>query len=280
MNIQWYPGHMAKAKRMLYDHLRLVDMVIELLDARIPRSSHNPDIEGLLQTKDLIVILNKSDLADSHTLSLWKNWYRERGVDALSFVSTQRHGNKEAMKHIQQIVQRKVDHLRETKGIYKTIRAMVVGIPNVGKSTFINQLAGSNRAKTGNKPGVTKGKQWIKIGPYFEIMDSPGLLWPKFEDVETAKHLAYIGTIKDELMDPIELCISLLLELRQIYPDGVLHRYNLDLFPEDGYRTLEEICRKRGWIMSGGLPDLERGAKTIIDEFRSMKLGRVSLEKP
>jgi len=271
---------MAKAKRMLYDHIRLVDMVIELLDARIPRSSHNPDIEGLLQNKDLIVILNKSDLADSHTLSLWENWYRERGVDALSFVSTQKHGNKEAMKHIHQIVQRKVDQFREAKGIYKTIRAMVVGIPNVGKSTFINQLAGSNRAKTGNKPGVTKGKQWIKIGPYFELMDSPGLLWPKFEDVETAKHLAYIGTIKDELMDPIELCISLLSELRQINPYGVLHRYHLDRFPEDGYQTLEEICRKRGWIVSGGLPDLERGAKTVIDEFRNMKLGRISLEKP
>ena len=280
MNIHWYPGHMAKAKRLLYENIKLVDIIIEVLDARIPISSHNPNIVDIYQNKGRVIVLNKADMADPATTKLWIAWYQKKGLNVIPFSSIQSKGKKELILLLRKSIKSKADRLYENKGVRMTVRAMIIGIPNVGKSTLINQLAGSSRALTGDKPGVTRGKQWIKVDPYLELMDTPGLLWPKLNDAEVARHLAYIGSIKDEILDSHELCTSLLNELKVTFPKGLMERFKLDQLEGTGLEILEAICKKRGWIMNGAIPDLERGAHAILDEFRNQKMGFISLERP
>lgn len=280
MNIHWYPGHMAKAKRLLYENIKLVDIIIEVLDARIPISSHNPDIVDIYQNKERIIVLNKADMADPAITKLWIDWYQKKGLNVIPFSSIQSKGKKELILLLRKSIKSKVDRLYENKGVRMTVRAMIIGIPNVGKSTLINQLAGSSRALTGDKPGITRGKQWIKVDPYLELMDTPGLLWPKLDDAVVARHLAYVGSIKDEILDSHELCTSLLNELKATFPKGLMERFKLDQLEETGLEILESICKKRGWIMNGAIPDLERGTHAILDEFRNQKMGFISLEKP
>lgn len=280
MNIHWYPGHMAKAKRLLYENIKLVDIIIEVLDARIPISSHNPDIVDIYQNKERVIVLNKADMADPAITKLWIDWYQKKGLNVIPFSSIQSKGKKELILLLRKSIKSKVDRLYENKGVRMTVRAMIIGIPNVGKSTLINQLAGSSRALTGDKPGITRGKQWIKVDPYLELMDTPGLLWPKLDDAVVARHLAYVGSIKDEILDSHELCTSLLNELKATFPKGLMERFKLDQLEETGLEILESICKKRGWIMNGAIPDLERGTHAILDEFRNQKMGFISLEKP
>ena len=224
MLIQWYPGHMAKARRMLVENLKLIDVVVELVDARAPRATRNPDFDDLFSAKQRVILLNKSDLASPAETKAWVEHYRAEGISAIEFVATNSTKRKAAVELIENAASEKVKRMRE-KGVVKVIRAMVVGIPNVGKSTFINRIAGASRAQVGDKPGVTKGKQWVKISPYLELMDTPGLLWPKLEDEGLARHLAFIGSIKDDIMDVERLAGALLAELAVLCPAELAARY-------------------------------------------------------
>ena len=249
MLIQWYPGHMAKARRMLVENLKLIDVVVELVDARAPRATRNPDFDGLFSAKQRVILLNKSDLASPLETKAWVEHYRAEGIGAIEFVATNSAKRKAAVELIENAASEKVKRMR-AKGVVKVVRAMVVGIPNVGKSTFINRVAGASRAQVGDKPGVTKGKQWVKVSPYLELMDTPGLLWPKLEDERLARHLAFIGSIKDDILDVEELAMNLLDEVRRNYPDLVAQRYKLDAetLALPPYELLEAIGRKRGLL--------------------------------
>ena len=218
MQIQWYPGHMAKARRMLEENLKLIDVVVELVDARAPLATRNPDFDALFSQKSRVILLNKSDLASAEQTKKWIEYYKAQNINAIAFVSTSSAKRKAAVSLIEAAAADKVAKMKE-KGVTKTVRAMVVGIPNVGKSTFINRIAGETKAKVGDKPGVTKGKQWVKVSPYLELMDTPGLLWPKLENEALAKHLAYIGSINDDIMDAERLAADLLGELIAICPN-------------------------------------------------------------
>ena len=279
MLIQWYPGHMAKARRMLVENLKLIDAIVEIVDARAPIATRNPDFDDLFAAKKRIILLNKSDLADPSTTKAFVRFYKEQGIKALEFVSINSQKKAAAVDLLQSAVQEEVDRLLQ-KGVRKTVRFMVVGIPNVGKSTFINRIAGANRAKVGDKPGVTKGKQWVKVGPYLELMDTPGLLWPKLDDELLARHLAYIGSIKDDIMDVEQLASLLLQELMSACPDALKARYKMLESGMEPNALLEGVCRSRGFLLSGGLPDMERGARIALDEFRAGKIARVTLEAP
>ncbi len=278
MLIQWYPGHMAKARRQLIENLKLIDVVVEIVDARAPRATRNPDFDDLFKEKKRVVLLNKSDLASSAETKNWIAAYRAQDISAIEFVATNSAKKKAALDLIQKAAEEKIQKSLE-KGIKKTVRVMVVGIPNVGKSTFINRIAGMNRAIVGDKPGVTKGQQWVKITPYLELMDTPGLLWPKLEDPQLARHVAYIGSIKDDIMDIEELAALLLSDLMKVCPDELIARYKKlerDMTPEE---LLEGVCRSRGFMMGGGNFDTERAAKIVLDEFRGGKIARVTLDK-
>jgi len=278
MLIQWYPGHMAKARRQLIDNLKLIDVVVEIVDARAPRATRNPDFDDLFREKKRVVLLNKSDLASPSETKNWIAAYRAQDISAIEFVATNSAKKKAALDLIQKAAEDKIQKSLE-KGIKKTVRVMVVGIPNVGKSTFINRIAGMNRAIVGDKPGVTKGQQWVKITPYLELMDTPGLLWPKLEDPQLARHVAYIGSIKDDIMDIEELAALLLSDLIKVCPDELIARYKKlerDMSPEE---LLEGVCRSRGFMMGGGNFDTERAAKIVLDEFRGGKIARVTLDK-
>lgn len=278
MVIQWYPGHMAKARRMLIENLKLIDVVLEVVDARAPRATRNPDFDDLFREKQRIVILNKSDLALPSETKAWIEKYKAEGISAMEFVATSSSRKKAAVELMEKAASEKVDKLM-AKGIKKTVRVMVVGIPNVGKSTFINRIAGTVRAQVGDKPGVTRGKQWVKITPYLELMDTPGLLWPKLEDDRLARHVAYIGSIKDDIMDTEELASNLLYDLMDICPDSLVARYKKlekGMTPEE---LLEGVCRSRGFILSGGVYDTERASRIVLDEFRAGKIARVTLDK-
>ena len=265
LDIQWYPGHMAKARRMLAESVKLVDVVIEMVDARAPASTRNPDFDDLFGTKPRVVVLNKADLADP---------------DAISFSANAGKGVKEAVSLVERAARPVVERMK-AKGVNKTVRAMIVGIPNVGKSTFINRLRGSAAAKAGNRPGVTRGKQWIVVGPYLEFLDTPGMLWPKFEDKEAARRLAFLGSIRGEIMDNERLSAELLEFLRDRAPEGAKARLKIDMDAEkSGEQLLEEACRRRGWLLPGARPDTERASALILDEFRSGKMGRLTLEAP
>ncbi len=270
---------MAKAKRMLEENLALIDVVVELVDARAPSATRNPDFDALFATKNRVILLNKSDLASTALTKAWLEHYRKQGVVAMDFVATSSAKRKAAVSAIEAAAAEKVAKMR-AKGVMKTVRAMVAGIPNVGKSTFINRVAGENRAKVGDKPGVTKGKQWVKIGPYLELMDTPGLLWPKLEDPLLAKHLAYIGSINDDIMDIEQLAGDLLCDLNALCPKELAARYAAirpGMAPQE---LLEAVCVSRGFRLSGNVLDTERAARVSLDEFRAGKIARATLEAP
>lgn len=279
MLIQWYPGHMAKARRMLAENLKLIDVVVEIVDARAPIATRNPDFDDLFSSKRRVMLLNKSDLADPGATKAFTRFFREQGIRAMEFAATSSHKKAAAVELLQEAAREEVDRLLK-KGVRKTVRVMVAGIPNVGKSTFINRIAGSNRAQVGDKPGVTKGKQWVKVGPYLELMDTPGLLWPKLNDALLARHLAYIGSIKDDIMDVERLAIFLLEELMIHCPEALTARYKKLEQGMEPHALLEGVCKSRGFLLAGGAPDMERGARIALDEFRAGKIARVTLDVP
>ncbi len=277
--INWYPGHMAKAKRMLEDNLKLIDAVIELVDARAPEASRNPDFDALFASKSRVLLLNKSDLADPATNKRWISYYKQKGVEAAEVVASGANAKAQTVRLIERATAEQVKRL-EAKGVKKTVRVLVAGIPNVGKSTLINRIAGEKRAQTGDKPGVTKGKQWVKITPHLELLDSPGLLWPKLENNALAEHLAFLGSINDEILDLESLANRLLSTLRELCPDALFARYKkLDANTPQA-ALLEAVARSRGFIVKGGEIDGERAARIVLDEFRAGKIARVTLEQP
>ena len=277
MQINWYPGHMAKAKRLLQEQVARVDAVIELCDARLPFSSRNPVLNQMLRNKARVLLLNKADLADPAKTKQWMAYFRGRG-DECAAVSADKNA-REVLKAIERLTRDKVER-SAARGMRRTVRVMVVGVPNVGKSTLINRLHGGSIAKVGDRPGVTRANQWVRVGEYLELLDTPGMLWPRLDDPIAAQHLAYISAIKDEVVDTFALSCHLLEELIDISPDILAQRYHLTDLSLRGQALLEAVCRGRGFLMRGGEADLERGCAVVLDEFRDGKLGRVTLEIP
>ncbi|MCM1027082.1 MAG: ribosome biogenesis GTPase YlqF [Roseburia sp.] len=279
MNYQWYPGHMTKARRMMQENIKLIDLILELVDARIPLSSRNPDIDELGKNKSRVVLLNKADLADPACNALWIKWFQDRGAYVLEVNSRNGTGVRAVNGLVQEACREKLERDRKRGIVNRPVRAMVVGIPNVGKSTFINSFAGKACTKTGNKPGVTKGKQWIRLNRNLELLDTPGILWPKFEDQQVGMRLAMIGSMNDEVIVMEELACDLLKMLRELYPDAVRERYGV-LWQESEAAVLEEIARSRGCYTKGENLDLKKAADILTDDFRSGRLGRMTLERP
>lgn len=278
--IQWYPGHMAKAKRQISESLALVDAVVEIADARIPRSSRNPDLASLIKSKPRITLLCKSDLADKNITKLWLSWFETQGIHSLAADCRTGRGLEAFMPLLKNTLRDKIERLQAKGMVNPSIRIMVVGIPNVGKSSFINRITKGKKAVVGDRPGVTKGNQWFSIDKGVELLDTPGVLWPKFEDPEVGKSLAFTGAIKDEILDTTTLAAELLIRLGADYPE-VLKRYKIaDIADKKGWELLTLAARGRSMLIKGGEPDLERASKTVLDEFRSGKLGAISLEKP
>ncbi|MCR4882953.1 MAG: ribosome biogenesis GTPase YlqF [Clostridiales bacterium] len=269
---------MAKAKRLLSDQLGRCDVVIELCDARLPFSSRNPDLENMIKGKKRVLLLNKADLADPVITSQWLNRFREQGIEAAPCTAYMNKA-KDVLRLIEKAASEAIEKAAQ-KGVHKTVRVMVTGVPNVGKSTLINALHGSNIAKTGDKPGVTKANQWVVIGPYLQLMDSPGLLWPRLDDQRAAKRLCYIGSVKDAVVDLPMLTIELLQELLQIRPEPVLERFRFSDPSLKGEALLEAVCRGRGFLLKGGVCDYDRCCQVVLDEFRAGKCGRITLEVP
>ncbi len=278
MHFQWYPGHMTKAKRMMQEDMKLIDLVIELLDARIPLSSRNPDIDELGKQKSRIIVLNKADLADDAITAMWEHFFKDMGYYVVKTNAQKGNGIKQINGIVQEACKEKIERDRKRGILNRPVRAMVVGIPNVGKSTFINSYARKACTKTGNKPGVTKGKQWIKLSKTLELLDTPGILWPKFEDQAVGLRLAFIGSIKDEIMNITELSLELLTFLIEQYPQSLIERYDVQC--ETAPQCLEKIAVNRNFIKAGNELDYERTAAMILEEFRNGKLGSISLEKP
>ena len=279
MNYQWYPGHMTKAKRMMQENIKLIDLIIELVDARIPMSSRNPDIDELGKGKSRIILLNKSDLADAGLNQEWKSFFKEKGYFVQQLNAKTGAGIKNIQALVQESCKEKIERDRKRGIINRPVRAMVVGIPNVGKSTFINSFAGKACAKTGNKPGVTKGKQWIRLNKNLELLDTPGILWPKFEDQKIGERLALIGSINDEILHVDELAVALIRNLKNSYLDLLEKRYDITI-DEDAYDTLKKIAIARKCLQKGELPDVDRASSMLLEDFRSGKLGRITLERP
>lgn len=279
MNYQWYPGHMTKARRMMEEDIRLVDLVIELTDARAPQAGRNPDIDELGKHKARVILLNKADLADERQNRLWQSWLQKLGYQAAAVNSRNGTGMKQIQEVIQEACREKLERDRKRGIQNRPVRAMVAGIPNVGKSTFINSFAGKACAKTGNKPGVTKGKQWIRLNRNVELLDTPGILWPKFDDPVVGQKLAALGSIRDELLQTEELALWVLDYIRMNYPGLLAVRYGMK---ETGSQTelLEQIAEKRGCIQKGGLADYTKAAALALDDFRSGRIGRITLEQP
>ena len=279
MNLQWYPGHMTKAKRQMQEDLKLIDLIIELVDARIPLSSRNPDIDELGKNKSRLILLNKSDLADEKYNEEWTKYFQQKGFFVLKVNARSGVGLKAIQGVITEACKEKIERDRRRGIKNRPIRAMVVGIPNVGKSTFINSYAGKACTKTGNKPGVTKGKQWIRLNKSLELLDTPGILWPKFEDQEVGKRLAYIGSIKDEILNLEELSLLLLEYIRENYPGMLTARYGIS---EEGtpLSMLEGIAENRKCLVRGQALDYAKAADILMEEFRNGKLGRITLEHP
>lgn len=287
MNYQWYPGHMTKAVRMMQENIKLIDLMIELVDARIPLSSRNPDISELGKGKARIVLLNKSDLADPIQNKQWMQYFEEQGTYALEINSKSGAGIKSVNGLVQEACREKIERDRKRGIVNRPVRAMVVGIPNVGKSTFINSFAGKACTKTGNKPGVTKGKQWIRLNKNLELLDTPGILWPKFEDQSVGMRLAFIGSMNDEIVIQEELAYDLIREVCLYYPEALQERYELTGQPENTQsltvsqtaQILREIAVNRKCFTKGEAPDISRAATLLIDDFRSGRLGRMTLER-
>lgn len=279
MQYQWYPGHMTKAKRQMQEDIKLVDLVIELVDARIPISSHNPDIDTLGRQKARMVLLNKADLADEAKNQAWCDYYKKQGIFAVRLDARNRGGMKDVQSVIQDACREKIERNLKRGIINRPVRAMVAGIPNVGKSTFINSFAGKACAKTGNKPGVTKGKQWIRLNKQVELLDTPGILWPKFENQIIGMHLAYIGSIRDEIVNREELAFELLKELLERYPGLLADRFALSA-AQTPLEALEQVAKNRSCLKKGGELDTEKAAALLLEEFRSGKLGRITMEEP
>ncbi len=279
MQLQWYPGHMTKAKRQMQEDVKLVDLVIELVDARIPVSSHNPDIGQIAGNKSRLVLLNKADLADDRRNQEWVTWYEKNGSYAVKLDSRSRSGMKKVQEVIQAACKEKIERDKKRGILNRPLRAMVAGIPNVGKSTFINTFAGKACTKTGNKPGVTKGKQWIRLNKRVELLDTPGILWPKFEDKAVGLHLAFIGSIKDENLNFDEIALEFIAMLTNRYPGLLQSRYGADESVQ-GLQILEQIADNRSCLKKGGGLDLAKASVLLLDEFRGGKLGRITVETP
>lgn len=279
MNIQWYPGHMTKAKRMMQEDMKLIDIVVELLDARVPISSRNPDIDTLANNKFRLVLLNKCDLADERITQKWEAYFKEKGIMVVTINARNGQGMKVITNKIQEACKEKIERDRKRGIMNRPIRAMIVGIPNVGKSTFINSYAKKACTKVGNKPGVTKGKQWIKINKGVELLDTPGILWPKFEDEEVGLHLAFIGSINDEILQKVELACNLISFMQKNYAGVLEERYQVEA-NDDPAKFLESIAIKRGCLLKGNELNYEKAAAILLDEFRNGKLGRISVEQP
>lgn len=293
VQISWYPGHMAKTKRQIAEDIRMVDIVIEMLDARIPISSENPDIKRIIQEKNKIIILNKSDLADEQTNKQWIEYYKKQSIPAILTNAEQGKGIKEVIACIKEIGSEKTKQNAAKGRVGSSIKVMVLGIPNVGKSSLINRLIHKNSAQVGNKPGVTKQKQWLRIDNGIELLDTPGVLWPKFQNAQIALHLAITGTIKEENFEKTEIAYELLKWLLENYMENVIQRYNLDVKKvkevlDNGQQPMNEnimeilymIGKNRGAILSGGRIDEEKTANMILNDFKTAKLGKISLEKP
>ncbi len=279
MQFQWYPGHMTKAKRQMQEDIKLIDLVIELVDARIPLSSRNPDIDELGKNKARLIIMNKSDLSDEKMNQEWAAFFKEKGYFVVGLDSRSKVGMKQVTNVVMDACKEKIERDRKRGIKNRPVRAMVVGIPNVGKSTFINSYAGKACAKTGNKPGVTKGKQWIRLSKELELLDTPGILWPKFEDQMVGLRLALIGSIKDEILNIDELSLELIKHLTANYAGVLAERYALEE-TDDALKVLTQIAENRKCISKGNELDYSKAAALVIDEFRSGKLGRITLEKP
>jgi len=281
MNIQWYPGHMVKAKKEIKENLKLIDVVIELLDARIPRSSQNPDIKEVVGEKPRIVALNKADLASEQITKKWINYFRKLGITAVPVDSITGRGLKEIETAIRAIAKDKLEKSIKRGRIGRPIRIAIIGIPNVGKSAYINKVAGRSAALTGNKPGVTRKNQWVKAGQGIELMDTPGVLWPKFDTEEAGVDLAATGAIRSEILDAMELSFKLAEKIKMLYPKNITDRYKIeDISDKTGEEIINLIGIKRGCLVTGGEINIERAANLFIDEFRSCKIGRISLEEP
>lgn len=278
--INWYPGHMAKARRMLEENVKLVDIVVEVVDARCPLACRNPDFESLFKNKLRVVFMNKSDLSSREQNKAWIAHFRSLGITAAELVSTSQSARKTAVSIIESAGKPILQRYKE-KGIRKVLRAMVIGVPNVGKSTLINRIAGAARAQVGDRPGVTKSKQWVKVSDYLELLDTPGLLWGKLENETLAKHLAYIGSIRDDVLDTEEIASLLLFDLMKLCPNELISRYKkLDKEAELPFELLEGVCRSRGFVLSGGHLDTERAARIVLDEYRGGKIANIALENP
>lgn len=278
MQIQWFPGHMAKARRVLGEQVRRVDVVIELCDARLPFSSRNPDMAAIARGKRRLLALNKADLADEAQTKAWLAFFRSQNQEAFAFDAA-RGKAQAAVSYIERMTQEAVAR-QAARGVRKTVRAMVVGVPNVGKSTFINRLNGTPVAETADRPGVTRNTRWVRVAPYLELLDTPGLLWPRLDDPEAARRLAWLGTIRDEILDTEGLAVSLLAALLAARPEETKARFKLAEPMPEGQGLLEAVCRGRGFLMAGGACDTDRAAAVVLDEFRAGRLGRVTLEKP
>lgn len=278
MEIQWYPGHMAKAKRLLSLQLSKADIAVELCDARIPLSSRNPDLDRMLAGKSRILLLCKADLADADATSRWLRFFEAEGIRAMAYDAT-----PQKTKRVRELMDAAAEAFyerAERRGIKKTLRAMVVGVPNVGKSTLINRITGSAAMEVADRPGVTRANRWVKVNPYLEMLDTPGMLWPKLTDKKAAMRLAYIGTIRDAVYDQLELSIRLLSELLEDRKETTVERFKIKNPDAKGIELLDEVCRGRGFLLKGGVPHYDRASAVILDEFRAGKLGRITLEQP
>ncbi len=281
MNIQWYPGHMTKARRMMQENIKLVDLIIELLDARAPLSSRNPDIDELGKGKARLILLNKADLASDHWNDVWADWFRGKGCFVVKLDSRSKAGMKSIQNVIREACKEKIERDRKRGILNRPVRAMVAGIPNVGKSTFINSFAGKACTKTGNKPGVTKGAQWIRLNKQVELLDTPGILWPRFDDQEVGIRLAMLGSVNDEILNLQELAGRLGSFLQTYYPSSLDERYKT-VFPEEiaCHEILLKVAQARSCLTRGGEPDMDRSAVFLLDDFRSGRLGKITLEFP
>ena len=279
MQVQWYPGHMTKAKRMMQENIKLIDLVIELVDARAPLSSKNPDIDELGKNKFRLILLNKADLSSEKGNAMWTKYFEDKGYFVVKINSRSGAGMKQISATIMEACKEKIERDRKRGILNRPIRAMVVGIPNVGKSTFINSFAGRAAAKTGNKPGVTKGAQWIRLNKQVELLDTPGILWPKFEDQAVGVKLAMLGSVNDEILNIDELSMELIKLLDEYFPEVISERYQIEK-QEEPLKVLEEIARVRACLLKGNELDISKAANILMDDFRSGRLGKLTLEFP